>query len=113
MAHFNAIQMGHLIRAFYQGGTAEQIADRTGFDINTVYRYIRQWHPLKVVFIQTWKKSHLTGRLVAVWELRTCDGQHDAPRLPRKSSSQRTRDYLQRKAERMAREMFQDMKAAA
>lgn len=111
MANMNAIQVGNLVRAFYQTGTADQIAERTGYNINTVYRYIRAWHDMKIIFRSDWKRSHLSGRTAPVWELRSCASQHDAPRPAPKTPKQRAADYHQRKVEERAQELFADMKA--
>lgn len=113
MANFNAIQIGVLLGEFYKGGTADQISERTGYNIGTVYRYIRAWHKQKRIFIGAWKHSHTSGRPLAIWELRRCDSEADAVKPKPKSSVERSRVYMQRKVERMAKEMYENMRRAA
>lgn len=110
MANFNAIQTGVLIKALIYGGTAEDIVAKTGYNICTVYRYTRQWHKQGVIYISRWRKSHISGRIAAVWEMKVCDSQHDAPRPAQLTSKERSRNYMKRKVERLAQEMYEQMK---
>lgn len=111
MANFNAIQTGVLIKAFLLGGTAEQIAGKTGYSVNTVYRYIATWHKQGILFMSRWIRHHETGRNVAVWELKVCDSQHDAPRPAPISSKERSEKYIKRKLEAMLQERLDDIQS--
>jgi predicted transcriptional regulator len=103
MSHIHCTTMANLVKSLITGGTANEIAERTGLDICTVWRYLRVWHRLGVVYRAEWR--HGTGkhsRYSEVWRLRV-NGEIDAPKPRAMTNNERCEAYRER--QRLKREI--------
>lgn len=96
MSHIHCTTMANLVASLITGGTATEIADRTGLNICTVMRYLRVWHRLGVVYRSDWQRG--TGRHAkysAVWRIR-CNGEADASKPAPMTNNERCEAYRER-----------------
>lgn len=95
--------MANLVKSLITGGTANEMAERTGLDICTVWRYLRVWHRMGVVYRAEWRRGKgKWGRDSAVWRLRV-NGETDAPKPPAMTNNERCAVYRER--QRLKREI--------
>lgn len=111
MSKVKAITQAYMMRELVKGCTAEQLADATGLTLNTVYIYIRTFRRQKVVYVSKWVTKPGDFRRIAVWKLRTCLSEQDAPRPPKLTSTERHKRYIARMVEERVQADLADRKA--
>lgn len=103
MSHIHCTTMANLVASLITGGTATEIAERTGLNVCTAMRYLRVWHRLGVVYRAEWRRGKGRGAKVsAVWRLRV-DGETDAPKPEPMTNNERCEAYRER--QRLKREI--------
>lgn len=111
MSKVKAVTQAYMMRALVKGCSTEELAEVTGLSLNTVYIYMRTFRRQKVVYVSKWITKPGDFHRIAVWKLRTCLSEQDAPRPPKLTSSERHKRYVARLVEERVKEDLADRRA--
>ena len=110
MAFMHCSTMAAFVKALIAGGTAKDLAEKSGLDEGTVRHYLRVWHRNGVVYIDRYKRDR-AFKPWKVWRI-NADNLPDAERPVPLTDAQKAARYKAKQDRKAGRVDWRSLRAA-